>query len=448
MIFRFVFIILFAAVISGETQGQARQSIIQGFDSRIREYIDTLRVIDNHEHLFPPEILKQTQFFDFISLFQQYGYDCLISAGMPPSYFNSLFNEEIAPEKKWELIEPFWNMTFNTSINRLILLSIKNLYGISTLNSHTVGPLSEKIREAYNNGDWFDRILRDSCRIDYVIQDGFEIPGKEDYFRYAQRFDAWLTTKSRYRIDSLAMRQLDPVYTLEDYEKSMRVEFEKQYEKGMAAVKIVVAYVRPLNFEKTNTEAARKVFRNLVNGDMGHSISFSEAKPLQDYMLFKLLDLARDYKVPVAFHTGLQAGYSNISNISSPLAMTNLFLEYPGINFILFHGSYPYGGDLSAVAKNFPNVYIDMNWIYSVAPSYTERYLNEWLEMVPASKLIAFGGDMMSVENVYSEVVTAKQIISNVLCNKVEHGYVTENEAKVIAKMILRDNAARLYNLK
>jgi len=152
MKFRFVFFILFAAVISGETQGQASQSIAQGFESRIREYIDTLRIIDNHEHLFPPEILKQTQFFDFISLFQQYGYDYLISAGMPPSYFNSLFNEEVAPEKKWELIEPFWNMTFNTSINRLILLGIKNLYGINTLNTQTVGPLSDKIREAYNNG--------------------------------------------------------------------------------------------------------------------------------------------------------------------------------------------------------------------------------------------------------------------------------------------------------
>ncbi|OFY60950.1 MAG: hypothetical protein A2V50_06435, partial [Bacteroidetes bacterium RBG_19FT_COMBO_42_10] len=326
MRFRFIFFILFTVVISGKTQGQIKSSSVPGYESRIRKYIDTLRIIDNHEHLFPPEILKKSQFFDFISLFQQNGYDYLISAGMPPSYFNSLFNEVLSPEKKWKLIEPYWNKTFNTSFNRIILLGIKNLYGISVLNEYTVGPLSDKIKKAYKTDEWFDRILRDSCRIDYVIQDGYPIEGKDDYFRYAQRFDAWLLTKSRYRIDSLAMRQLEPVYTLEDYVKSLRLEFEKQVENGMTVVKIVVAYTRPLNFAKVTPEAARKVFRNLVNGDEGYSISFSEAKALQDYMLFRLLDLARKYKVPVAFHTGLQAGYSNIISISSPVAMTNIFL--------------------------------------------------------------------------------------------------------------------------
>jgi len=418
-----------------------------GYEYRIRDYVDKIRIIDNHEHLLPPEILKQTRFYDFTSLFQQYGYDCLVSAGMPPSYFSSMFNEELSPEDKWNLIEPYWNRTFNTSINRVILLGIQKLYGINALNGKTVGLLSERIREAYESGDWFDRILRDSCRIDFVIQDGFNMPGKEDYFRYAQRFDAWLTTKSRYRIDSLAMRQLEPVYTLEDYVKSMRQEFEKQYTKGMVAVKIVVSYVRPLSFTRVSPEAAKKVFRNLVNGDMGHSISFSDARPLQDFMLFKLIDLAREFNVPVAFHTGLQAGYSNITGYSSPFALTNLFLEYPDVSFILYHGSYPYGGELSAVAKNYPNVYIDMNWIYSISPSYSERYLNEWLEVVPAGKLIAFGGDMMSAENVYAESLIARRIISDVLCDKVRDGFLSEYEAKTIAKMILRDNAARLYGL-
>ena len=417
-----------------------------GYEKRIREYIDTLRIIDNHEHLLPPEILKESSFFDFMSLFQQYGYDYLISAGMPPDNFNSLFNEPLSPQKKWKIIEPYWKRTFNTSINRVILLGMRHLYGYSYLNENTVGPLSEKIRNAYNT-DWFDRILRDSCRIDYVIQDGLYMQGKDDYFRYAKRFDAWLTTNYRYRIDSLAMRQLEPIYSLDDYVKSMKTEFNKQLKNGMIVIKITVSYSRTLHFENVTREAARKVFRNIVNGDEGHSISFSEAKPLQDFLLYRLLDLAREYKVPVAFHTGLQAGYSNITRYSDPFDMTNLFLEYPDVNFILYHGSYPYGGELAAVAKNYPNVYFDMNWIFSVSPSYSERYLEEWLEVVPASKIIAFGGDMMAVENVYAESLIARNIISDVLCRKVGNGELTEPEAKSVAKMILYDNAARLYKL-
>jgi len=274
------------------------------------------------------------------------------------------------------------------------------------------------------------------------------MPGKDDYFRYAKRFESWLTVRSKYGIDSLAILQLDPIYTLEDFVKSLNLAFENEVKKGMTVVKIFIAYSRTLSSEKVETEAARKVFHSLVNGDEDHVISFKDAKPLQDYMLYRLLDLAEKHKIPVAFHTGLQTGPGNIISNSNPTLLTNLFKDYPGINFVLYHGSYPFGGELSALAKNYKNVYIDMNWVWSISPTYSERYLNEWLETVPAGRLIAFGGDCMAAENVFSELIRSKHIISDVLCHKVSDGYLSESEAKTIARMILYDNAAKLYNLQ
>ena len=159
------------------------------------------------------------------------------------------------------------------------------------------------------------------------------------------------------------------------------------------------------------------------------------------------MDLAKKYNVPVAIHTGLQAGKGNFINNSDPTLLSSVFKAYPEVKFILYHGSYPFGGLLSALAKNYPNVYIDMNWTWSISPTYIERYLNEWIETVPASKMIAFGGDAMVVENIYSELVTAKRIITGVLSGKVRDGYFTEEEARNVARMILHDNAARLYKL-
>ncbi len=89
-----------------------------------------------------------------------------------------------------------------------------------------------------------------------------------------------------------------------------------------------------------------------------------------------------------------------------------------------------------------------MNWVYSISPTYSDRYLNEWLEMVPVSRLMAFGGDCTVAENVYSELMLAKKIIVNVLCNKIREGYFSEAEARTVARMILHDNAAGFYNLK
>lgn len=441
-----IFLLLAASIPAG-AQLRVKPLQVPDFGQRIRDYIDTLHIIDTHEHLVGPEMLNNGFFLDFSLLFLQNGYDDLISAGMPDTLYDELFNEELPVLEKWKIIEPWWQNSFNTSFNRIILYSMKHLYGIDDLNASTVGPLSEKIRQAYET-NWFDRILLDSCRIRYLIKDGNYMPGKDVYVKYVKRFDNWLILRSKFGIDSLAIQQLDPIYSLEDLEKSLTLAFEKEMKKGMAAVKVFTAYYRTLNYEKVDKESAKKVFRNLVNGDMDYRITMKEAKPLQDYLFHHLMSLASKYNMPVAIHTGLQAGKGKIIDNSNPEHLTNLFALYPDIDFVLYHGSFPYGGELSALAKNYRNVYIDMNWSWAVSPTYIRYHLNEWLEMVPVSRLIAFGGDAMAVENVYSELILARNIISDVLSEKVSEGYYDEDEAKTIARMILHDNAARLYKLK
>jgi len=446
MKFRLIILIILVATSSLRGEGQTSPSQQTGYENRIRNFIDSLWIIDTHEHLLDPEIIKDSYCLDFSLLFLQNGYDDLLSAGMPDSLYNYLFNSDLTPMQKWKFVSPYFENTFNTSFIRIMLSGIKDLYGVDSLNESTVDKLSDTIVKAYSS-NWYDRVLKDLCRIKYVIKDGNYMSGMDDCFRYETRFDSWLTIRSKYRIDSLAIQQLDPIYTLEDFDKSLRTAFEKEVKKGMVAVKVFTAYYRTLNFEKVEYDAAKKVFRSLVNGEEDHVITFEDAKPLQDYMLHHLLDLAKEYKIPVAFHTGIQAGLGKPLGNTNPVLLANLFNEYPEIKFVLYHGSYPFGGELSALAKNYKNVYIDMNWTYSISPTYSERYLNEWLETVPVSRLMAFGGDCMAVENIYSELKSAKRIISNVLCNKVRDGYFSEYDAKVVAKMILFDNASRLYNL-
>jgi hypothetical protein len=89
-----------------------------------------------------------------------------------------------------------------------------------------------------------------------------------------------------------------------------------------------------------------------------------------------------------------------------------------------------------------------MNWTYSISPSYAAGYLDEWLETVPVSKIMAFGGDQRCVENTYGELKIAKKIISDVLIAKVRNGYLNEKEAMDVARMILHDNAVNFYGLK
>jgi hypothetical protein len=76
------------------------------------------------------------------------------------------------------------------------------------------------------------------------------------------------------------------------------------------------------------------------------------------------------------------------------------------------------------------------------------RLLHELIETVPGNKIMAFGGDSMTVEMAYGHAVMARQVVARVLSEKVDEGYLSEDEAVVLARRMLRDNPASLYKLK
>jgi len=417
------------------------------FEERLRNYIDTIRIFDTHEHLLNPELLKEAAFFDFTMLLQQNSYDDLVSAGMPDSLFSALYSNNLVPSQKWDLIEPYWKKSFNTSYNRILLRTINDLYGIKELNRESAARLSSEMKLRYGV-EWFNHIIKDRCRIDHIVQSGQSVGDEYDYISYARGFGSWLTVRSKFTIDSISISQVDPIFTLEDFVRSMRTDFEKGVKEGMKVVKINFAYQRTLNIENPTTETARKVFRTLINGNEDTRITYQAAKALQDYMTHKLMEMASENKVPVAFHTGLLAGSGNYIQNSDPTHLTPIFLKYSKVKFVLFHGSYPFGGELASLAKTFPNVYIDMNWTYAISSSFTQRYLDEWLETVPVAKIMAFGGDQRMPEITYGNLLVAKELINSVLLNKVRSGYISEQEAFDIARMILYDNALEFYGFR
>jgi hypothetical protein len=76
------------------------------------------------------------------------------------------------------------------------------------------------------------------------------------------------------------------------------------------------------------------------------------------------------------------------------------------------------------------------------------RLLHELIETVPGNKILAFGGDSITVEMAYGHLRMARDVGSRVLSEKVEEGYMGEDEAVALGRRMLRDNPAALYKLK
>jgi predicted TIM-barrel fold metal-dependent hydrolase len=149
--------------------------------------------------------------------------------------------------------------------------------------------------------------------------------------------------------------------------------------------------------------------------------------------------------LPIQIHTGLQEGNENIVANSHPELLTNLFMEYKEAKFDVFHGAWPYCGELGALAKNFPNVYIDMCWMHIISPSRSRTALSNWLDEVPASKIMGFGGDYLFVEGAYGHSVIARENVVHVLAEKVDDGVYKMDQAKKYARWLLRENPERLF---
>jgi len=151
----------------------------------------------------------------------------------------------------------------------------------------------------------------------------------------------------------------------------MDLSFERRIKEGIIGIKTALAYNRVICYEKVTKYQVERVF-NRVFDHLG-------AKSLQDFLMRQVIQRAIEAKLPIQIHTGLQdqEGNGNIIANANPAHLVNLFVQYPQVKFDVFHTSYPYTGELTALAKNFPNVYADLCWMYIVSPYIARRTLAE-----------------------------------------------------------------------
>jgi hypothetical protein len=419
-----------------------------GFETRIRQAVNEIWIIDTHEHLETEEQRLEQTDLDFTYLFKHYAIEDLVSASNLHGLISVIFSGNFALEDRWNLFKPYFEAMRNTGYGRVPLIVANDLFEIDDINDDTYELLSKKVMEAAKPG-YYKYVLKDRARIDLSIQDSGHRKFDRNFYRHVERFDNFIFVFDRRKIKSIGLQYNIKVQTLPDFVEALRLAFKQGVDYEMIGIKSGLAYNRILKYEKVSEETASGIFARLMQQpDSLPPLSFEAVKPLQDYMMHRVLDLAAEYDLPVQIHTGLHAGNGNIITNSKPTHLVNLFMEYPEVNFCLFHSSYPYGGELSTLAKNFPNVFIDMCWSAIISPSYSKRYLHEWLETVPANKIMAFGGDYGMVECIYGHAVMARRIVASVLIEKVADGYFSEKEAIRISKRLLRENALEVFKLK
>ncbi|MBS7615166.1 amidohydrolase family protein [Candidatus Bathyarchaeota archaeon] len=425
----------------------------------LREKIKGIRIFDTHEHLIQEKERTSKRIDLFETILAHYASSDLVSSGMPQEDLDTVRNPRLPIEKRWEIFKPYWERIQNTGYARVLNIAFRDLYSINELNGESYLKLVSRMEKA-NKPGVYKWILKEKSGVDISILDSLSAPLEEvdrEFFAPVKRFDDFVMAKERTDIEALAKRCGRSIHSFSDMVNTLELEFEKA-SKMIVGVKIGLAYLRKLRFEKVSEKEAEEVFVDIFNREFFRrevsnakvkrtpdGLSLGETKPFQDFMVHKIIQLAARKRLPIQIHTGIQEGNENIITNSKPTNLINIFREYKEAKFDIFHGSYPYIGELAVLAKNFPNVYIDMCWLHIISPHGARQALAEWLDTVPWNKIFGFGGDYIFAEGVYGHSVIAKENISRVLAEKVEEGSLTEKQAATLAQKLLKDNAHNLF---
>jgi len=256
---------------------------------------------------------------------------------------------------------------------------------------------------------------------------------------------------------------IKPAATLEEYTKTVvtpAIELCKQ--EGAIAIKLVIAYQRPLNFEKVSSVEAASVYEQLLQEK---EVSISEQRKLEDYLFRYITQEAGRLDLKVHIKTGMGVGpYFNISG-SNPMLLESVFNDPDQRNtkFVMIHGGWPFDKEAGAMLKK-PNVYVDFSaQTFLRSPHALSKTIRAWLEWHPEKVL--FGTDAVSFSMILSwgpHVTTlidweelawlstnsARNALAIALTEMMNDGQISRNRALELAEMVLRKNAIRLYDLR
>lgn len=424
-------------------------SLRQGILSALEE----VRLVNTHEHIIP-EAERVSQHVDFFTLAGHYAINDVISAGLPPDSLALVRDEKASAGERWRAFEPFWKQARFTGYGQSLQIAMRDIYGIEEVSGTTLSTINDRIR-GQNKPGLYQKILIDRAKIRFSVLDDYwnPVPVKPDarFFVYARKFDRFVTPGTRGNVEELERITDVSITSLAGLKRAMEKSFQQSLAAGMVAVKSTLAYRREILYAEVDQADAERAFKALMAGERVMPKGFRQRvkrpfRQMEDHLFHHLIQLADAHNIPVQIHTGLHAGNGNFITNSNPTLLTNLFFLFPKVKFDLFHLSYPYQGELSILAKLFPNVHVDFCWAHIISGSLSRRALHEMMETVPINKIFGFGGDYRYPELSYAHAKMARRNITQVLTEKVESGFCTEDEALEIGRMLLHDNPAQLFS--
>lgn len=431
-----------------------RQYIYDG----LMKHVNTIKIIDTHEHQRAPIYPDMTKYNIYALINQNYFSADLTSAGSP-----ELNNEIISKnslDTLWSRYGTYLNYSMNTSFFKHLNEGLHLLYDYDApfLTRENTISLSAQVQEKYKNYNaWFnDGFKKINYQVMFLDQfwDPYNCDIDTSHFALVFNVRDIVTEISKGPSASgkeasaedgfyeQARKKNYPIQTLDDYLLFTDYLFKENIKHNAVCIKSTLAYDRTLYYEDISYDKAVLLFNKAP------LVSKEEKKALEDFMFHHVVKKSIEYNLPVQIHTGYFAGNGNMLSNGDPVALTNLFLQYPKAKFVLFHGGYPWTEAYTALGKMFPNVYLDLVWLSQLSKQTAVRTFDEMLDAVPYNKIFMGAGDCQLIEGAVGALQFDKEVAVEVLTDRIIQGSMSEQIAADILDMVFSRNAIDLFKLE
>lgn len=410
-------------------------------------FIEKAVLIDTHEHLpkeadfvaSPPDVLTD--------LFGNYVTADLVVAGAAQDAVKRLTDASDPDIRaRFAPIAKAWECCQYTGYGEAVRTIAQRFYGVEEITLKTLEQAQQKAAQWRRPGT--RKEVLQQAGIDHVQIDDFSwkcLPDTSgaEFFLYDL---SWVNfCNGEIKPKELHAETGIEVRDLETLRAAMSALFAK-YGHCAIAVKSQHAYSRTLRWEeRDDTEASHILDKVLA----AQEVTEAERCLLGDWCTARGVELATEYNLPFKIHTGYYAGHSSMPVERIPAGhLCGLLRRYPNAKFVLMHIAYPYSEEMIALAKHYPNVWVDMCWAWSINPFAATDWVRRFIHAVPANKLFGFGGDSWNPLASVAYALQARQGLTRALEAELADGLLTEPQALALAERFLMTNQQECFDIE
>ena len=417
--------------------------------NRLRDLIRTLGLVDVHEHHLPEVCLQRE--VNLLQLFQQSyaGWTQTRPYPLPSETRDADPMLEATGPTTWASLVPYLDRSGSSSFVRNLVRAVLELHGggAEAIHRGNWEAIDASVRARHRDPKWCAEVLR-RAGVERVITDAYSDPLLDPRPAFGSRYDSVL------RINAFAcgwhpesrdhngnashalLRRvgLEP-RSFDDFDDALGELVDGLGARHQVGLKNALAYDRDVVFDAPDEAMARRAWGK-ANPDA------AERKAFGDWVVDRFCRLAAERDVPVQMHLG-----TAILRGSHPLGAAGLIERHPRTRFLLMHLAYPWSRDLLAMAFVYRNIWLDLTWSMLLSPSHFKLALHEAIEVLPDESRMMLGGDNWHVEETYGTLRLARELIADVLQEKVDAGYFGQEDAERLARRILSENARAFFRL-